>query len=383
LLTICVQLALYVVSAVVHAAAFVRWKRSSSEEKLSYWSMFGWFTGLSFGTSLAGTIAYVCRLNNLVAFYTFFNLKLISNPTASQLQNMEMIRASNRRWVAAYVAVCPFELALIVAVMLIIIHRMYIFAMRSVSAPKYLPYIRNGLIAVTSLINAIGICSNFGTAFYFNKSASLNDEAADAYAANSTVKGAQLHMMSNEVSKTADRLASVQRFTEVLVLIVVVLCFVIVGVLSARTIASGLRDVAAAKSSLRAPSPRGIGGESEQISATLSQANLKGKLLQRKIVCTFTFCFLTLLLRSIYSVIYAVASALQNNDDPCGASLCDPCKNVYSNIHGWILYTPVLQQTTYIIASPITLLVALWGMTGTRKNRSSDVNETQVSFQKM
>jgi hypothetical protein len=339
--------------------------------------MFGWFTGLSFGTSLAGTIAYVCRLNNLVAFYTFFNLKLISNPTVSQLHNMEMIRASNRRWVAAYVAVCPFELALIVAVMLIVIHRMHIFAMRSVSAPKYLPYIRNGLMAVTSLINAIGICSNFGTAFYFNKSASLNDEAADAYAANNTAKGAQLHMMSNEVSKTADQLASVQRFAEVVVLIVVILCFVIVGVLSARTIASGLRALAAAKSSLRGSSKRGI-GESEQVSATLSQASLKGKLLQRKIVSTFTFCFLTLLLRSIYSVIYAVASALQNNENPCGASLCDPCKNIYSNIHGWILYTPVLQQTTYIIASPITLLVALWGMTGTRKNQSSsNVNESR------
>ena len=40
--------------------------------------------------------------------------------------------------------------------------------------------------------------------------------------------------------------------------------------------------------------------------------------------------------------------------------------NVFSNIIGWIVYTPVFQQVTILIASPIALLVALWGMSDVR-----------------
>ena len=45
-----------------------------------------------------------------------------------------------------------------------------------------------------------------------------------------------------------------------------------------------------------------------------------------------------------------------------GVGFCNPCKNVYSNIIGWILYTPAFQQVAMLISSPIALLVALWGM---------------------
>lgn len=40
--------------------------------------------------------------------------------------------------------------------------------------------------------------------------------------------------------------------------------------------------------------------------------------------------------------------------------------NVFSNIIGWIVYTPVFQQVTILIASPIALLVALWDMSDVR-----------------
>ena len=37
---------------------------------------------------------------------------------------------------------------------------------------------------------------------------------------------------------------------------------------------------------------------------------------------------------------------------------------MYSNIQNWILYTPTFQMITMLIASPLTLAVALWGMSG-------------------
>ena len=39
---------------------------------------------------------------------------------------------------------------------------------------------------------------------------------------------------------------------------------------------------------------------------------------------------------------------------------------VYSNIQYWIVYTPTFQMITLLIASPLTLAVALWGMSGPR-----------------
>ncbi len=50
---------------------------------------------------------------------------------------------------------------------------------------------------------------------------------------------------------------------------------------------------------------------------------------------------------------------LQVTGDVCGSS-CDVCRNEYSNIHDWILYTPEFQQIVMVIASPGALLLALW-----------------------
>jgi len=62
---------------------------------------------------------------------------------------------------------------------------------------------------------------------------------------------------------------------------------------------------------------------------------------------------MTLIVRSVFTCLFAVAQALQNTGD-----------NVHSNIQGWIVYIPAFQMVTTLIASPIALLVALWGMSG-------------------
>ncbi len=35
-------------------------------------------------------------------------------------------------------------------------------------------------------------------------------------------------------------------------------------------------------------------------------------------------------------------------------------------IHLWLIFTPLLQGVVFLISSPVTLIVALWGMTGER-----------------
>ena len=138
--------------------------------------------------------------------------------------------------------------------------------------------------------------------------------------------------------------------------------FSTVGVFSARVIASAMRTLLTAQE--RVISITGAAGE--QGRQLVAAASLQGRQLQRKVLGTFVFVFITVLVRSVFTFIYAVAQALDDNYHPCAISFCDPCHNVYTNIHGWILYTPAFQQVTTLIASPIALLVALWGMSGVR-----------------
>ncbi len=49
---------------------------------------------------------------------------------------------------------------------------------------------------------------------------------------------------------------------------------------------------------------------------------------------------------------------------PDKLTYCDAsCYNVYTHIVGWMFYTPEFESIIVLISSPLTLLVALWGMT--------------------
>ena len=81
---------------------------------------------------------------------------------------------------------------------------------------------------------------------------------------------------------------------------------------------------------------------------------------------TTAFVFLTFLLRAVFSIMNALANALQIQDFSC-SNRCDPaCNNVWELIQSWLLFTPEFQLSVVLISSPLALLVALWGMTSKR-----------------
>jgi hypothetical protein len=356
-----VQVAFFCVSALAHGTAFVRWKRWSEEEKQKGWALYGWFTGLSFLGSTDGALAYACRLNNLKTLYIYFDLAANINPSLAQLQQMQTVRTECRRWLAAHYILAPFELGIVVLAKMLVLHRVQHFAVRT-SHPERWRKARLGLLGVVVLLNVLGICGNFGAAFYFNQAADFSMDSANAFAANNTATGKELRDMGNQKDSLGILVVSIQRFSEVSVLMLIIAAFLTVGFFSAQVIASALRTLFTAQQKL-VTMGGALGQQSRQL---VADASLQGRQLQHKVIGTFVFVFLTVLVRSVFIVTYAVAQALQNNGDPCGKIYCDPCRNVYSNIQGWILYTPAFQQVTMIIASPVALLVALWGMSGVR-----------------
>ena len=348
-------------SALAHGTAFVRWKRQSKEEKQKGWALYGWFTGLSFCGSIAGALAYACRMLQLKGLFIFFDLETIVNPTLAQLQQMQSTRSEVRRWAASHYALFPFELGLVVLAKLLVLHRTQLCAVRSFH-PERWRKARLGLLGVVVLLSALGICSNFGAASYYIQASALSADSADAFAANNSAKGKELRGAASQKSSRAESVASIQRFSEVCILLLIIAAFTTVGFFSAQVIASALRTLFTAQQ--RLVSVAGAAGE--QGRQLVADASLQGRRLQRKVLGTFVFVFMTVLVRSVFAVMFAVAQALQNNGDACASSFCDPCKNVYANIQGWILYTPAFQLVTVLVASPIALLVALWGMSGVR-----------------
>ena len=50
---------------------------------------------------------------------------------------------------------------------------------------------------------------------------------------------------------------------------------------------------------------------------------------------------------------------VEEEDNPCNLA----CHSLYDLMHQWMVRTPEFEATVVLISSPLTLLVALWGMT--------------------
>ena len=86
-------------------------------------------------------------------------------------------------------------------------------------------------------------------------------------------------------------------------------------------------------------------------------------------VITTAVVFVAFVVRSVQSTMLAVSRQLQDGADgqrrcPGVTTFCDPsCFNEFTHINQWALRTPEFQVTIVLVSSPLTLLVALWGMT--------------------
>ncbi len=149
-------------------------------------------------------------------------------------------------------------------------------------------------------------------------------------------------------------------------LLLIVTAFIAMIVMCSKVFAAALRTLFAAEKKMSEMMEVSAATASSyaQGKQLIVDASSEGRLLKRKIISTFTFAFLSLLMRTVMTLIYALASTGQNNSDTCAANHCDPCKNVYSNIHGWLIFSPSFQMLAVFISSPVTMMVALWGMSG-------------------
>jgi hypothetical protein len=175
------------------------------------------------------------------------------------------------------------------------------------------------------------------------------------------------------------------------VLLLIVLAFVVVSILSTQLIKIGLRNLHNAKSSIML-----VGEAGDQARQLVDDDTAAGRQLMRKVVGTVAVVFVSLLLRAIYASMLAVADSLQDVGKGCSDNLCSQCFNVYAlalpcsqcrcallvcrytHVRTFIVYSPAFTLMVILISSPLTLLVALWGMTGVRALELMAVKRQQL-----
>jgi hypothetical protein len=84
---------------------------------------------------------------------------------------------------------------------------------------------------------------------------------------------------------------------------------------------------------------------------------------QRQITVTVSTVFVTFLLRSGYAVISGAArfnTSLQSYQPNC-LNYCLPCQGLGNIVQAWDRLTPELRDVIFLLSSPLTILVALWG----------------------
>ena len=335
---------------------WTQWLLAGPERRELMWPLYGRFTALLACGSVLGTVAWSANIGNY--YYEIVANKMLDDLQAdapdysirrSQIQTMF---ALSNYWWAAWMVVYALEFPMVCVAKLTVLFRMLEFA-----APRASGELRHRLalflrvvMAVVILGSVVGFCGNAAAASAAVTTAHFFTQAATAYASNSTAQGFAFENQASAQNSHANMVISVQQFSEVVVLLIIILAFFVAGTLCARRLMASKID------------------------------HSKLSRLIRQIFATIAVIFITFLLRSVFATLNAVTQLLQNSDIATLCGLCridpivtatgsTPCNNVFSVIQNWIIFTPEFELLVVLISSPLSLLVSLWGMTSDNTRR--------------
>ena len=296
------------------------------------WELYGWFSGLMCVGSVFGVVAWAVWMQVLMAFFSG------STPGLTHAQAHSLLVQEDNREAAFFIPSAIEFLCLSIA-KLMVLERMADFAVAKANVRGRI------VLAAVVLGNVVIVCSSVAAAVLFKEAARLSTASDTAYAANNTVGSIDLRQQALHKYSDALIAESVQQFSEVSVLLIIIFAFAVVGIACARRVSSALHSM------------------SDEHAAA-------GRQLRRQIVGTTAFVFVTFLLRAAFTIMYSLARALQNADAACAAtasSRCDStCFNQWRLMDYWITFTPEYQAMVTLISSPVAMIVALWGMTSKR-----------------
>ncbi len=347
------QMAAYCVSAA--AGAYVLFRMLIKDEEglrlSTAWTLGRWFCRLMLCGSCSGLVTWLAWMQHVINVTSADDLSSSESEYASRI-------ALAYRWSAAFVVFYAIEFFCLSVAKLMVLDRMSKFA-----TPQQAGYLRMrwdmGARIVTTVVcagNMVGVAGNVATAVYFKRTSEHFDTASEYYSANNTANALKSVREALEQLEFGAKIYTVQAFCEVAVLLVIITAFAAVGVGCSHRIKTTLLAV------------RRIGAKylrSHQAAPVFAEAEVEGMQLRLQILTSTAFVFAAFLLRSVFSVMRAVAYQLQDLSNSCPVqNVCDStCYNAYTHFSQWMFRTPEFQLTIMLLSSPLALLVALYGMT--------------------
>jgi hypothetical protein len=335
-----------------------KWWKLGHEDRSRIWRLYGWFSGLAACGSCIGIVSWVAYMQFIVNNFTASELLRDKNNFSNNLRF-----ADYARWKAAYLVTYAVEFLCLSAAQLMVLDRMSEFAAARVSDTARWVTAGRGVMAVVVLGNAVGLAGNMAAAARMSAVYERSMLAYEQFAANNRSLGEEFAFQSKRLNDEAETISSVQAFCEVVVLLIIVLAFAVVGITCLARVKLMLR----------------VGGaDAAAVSA--------GKQVRSQILGTTATIFVAFLLRSVFAFMDAVSGAVSNSSNSCRGNtvgLCNAtCYNMYTHMENWMTRTPEFRVSIVLISFPVSLLVALWGMTSglmRRLMRNSTQRDVEVS----
>lgn len=375
----------------------------SSKAADAKWQHFGAFTLLSCFVGVFGALATAARIVGFDSMYRTKQLDRLNITAPADLQQRENTRSLWFRGDASYLVLMPLEFCFVTVVYTLVLLRMLRFALIASPNVRFWMLVARIYLGVVVTASSIGIAFGITASVSFVQAADFFSEAANSAAANNDAATKSFMAKGFERRGNALTIAVLQQLCEVFVVLSSIVAFGLAGWKSRKITSSALRILLIARQKLAVPvqiekelSVKGAADTSRSGSEVpransdqdrlFADAISRGNMLRIKVTVTFAFLCITTTIRVVHSVMFTVAHASSDHQNPCsGNSLCHPCRNAFSNMYGWFLLTPEFWSSSHFIACPLALLVALWGMSDveTIDEMSSPFAKLRHRFQRL
>jgi hypothetical protein len=349
------QIALSAVAAAAALVRFVQWKRLDESDRDAIWRLYGVFTLAAFVGSVCGVMTWSLYLAADVLYIDA--LRLGAKDVAKSSSEL----GANYTLYAASLVFKSLAFVFVSVAKLMVLDRMTQFAVKRAhdALVRRMGAVQRAVLCVVLVVNAVAVAASLASTAYFSLAAGADASAAAAFSSNQTEAGESFRLDAKRHASVGNTCVAVVQVCLVVCLLVIMAAFAGAGVCVAVRIRHLLAGVGLGQSTSAARSARYL-------------------LLQTCI--TVAVVFATFLIRTAFETVIALGD-FYNLNNSC--LICAACQSEYYLIGVWIDAVPEVRSIVIALAEPLTLLVALWGMTSERDarllNRGRDTSDSDVA----
>jgi hypothetical protein len=225
------------------------------------------------------------------------------------------------------------------------------------------------LVAVIVCGNLVGLGCNVAASLFFSTAADVFQSRASYANVSDRGQRVQLQAKANNAMNSGAQLAAVHAGCETIFLLLIVIAVSVVGAACVHRIRATMRALSDTPKSILLPSVAQTADPAARrpLSANVEPFSSAARHLKLQIVGTCAVIFVSFFIRAFYATMFTLATALASNANDCPPGIwknrCTDCYNIWYYVLLWLLYTPGLYFCVALVALPLALLVALWGMT--------------------